>query len=125
MLDANAICRYLLRDIEDQYQTVLEEVQHSICVAEIEVIAEVVYVLEGVYEAKREDIVKSLRELCQDIRIEDSDVLLYALTIFDKTPKLDFIDCILYGYHVSRGYEILTFDKKLRSRLNSFDTGSV
>lgn len=32
--------------------------------------------------------------------------------------NLDFPDCILYAYHIVRGYEIKTFDKKLNKLLS-------
>lgn len=121
MLDANAICRYLLQDDEDQYQKVSDIIMHNECITKIEVLAEVVYVLEGVYNADRNDVIQSLKALCEDIDIEDSGVLLQALAIYNTPPKLDFIDCILYGYHVTKGYDIMTFDKKLISKINSVD----
>lgn len=49
--------------------------------------------------------------------ILNADVLLRALEIFDKTPKLDFVDCLLYGYKTEKGVDIVTFDKKLQKRL--------
>ena len=47
----------------------------------------------------------------------NADVFLRALEIFDKTPKLDFVDCLLYGYKAERGVTVITFDKRLRKRL--------
>lgn len=45
------------------------------------------------------------------------DVLLRGLEIFDKTPKLDFVDCLLYGYQEEKGIRIVTFNQKLKKRL--------
>ena len=42
------------------------------------------------------------------------DILLRGLEIFDRTPKLDFVDCLLYGYKWEKGIDIVTFDKKLQ-----------
>lgn len=33
--------------------------------------------------------------------------------------NLDFVDCILYAYNRAKGYEIKTFDKKLKSLLET------
>lgn len=33
--------------------------------------------------------------------------------------NLDFPDCILYAYHKVKGYEIKTFDKKLKKLLTN------
>lgn len=52
-----------------------------------------------------------------DVNILNADVLLRGLEIFDKTPKLDFVDCLLYGYKIEKGMEVITFDKKLQKRL--------
>ena len=38
-------------------------------------------------------------------------------TYADK--KLDFVDCLLYGFKATCGYDIFTFDKKLKSMIES------
>lgn len=65
----------------------------------------------------REDIVSNFCKLNNDVIIVNADVLLRGLEIFDKTPKLDFVDCLLYGYQEEKGINIVTFDKKLKKRL--------
>lgn len=55
----------------------------------------------------------------KNVVILNADVLLRALEIFDKTPKLDFVDCLLYGYRREKGIDIITFDRKLQKRLES------
>lgn len=80
-------------------------------------LAEVCYVLEGLYQVTREDIISNFRKLNNDVIILNADVLLRGLDIFDRTPKLDFVDCLLYGYQEEKGISIVTFDKKLRKRL--------
>ena len=118
VLDTNAILRYLLEDIQEQYEVVRDKVQSKNCSATLEVIAEVCYVLDGIYGLSRTQIIDVLKNLCADINVENDDVLLRAFEIFDKVPKLDFVDCLLYGYNVARGVDILTFDKKLNAVLN-------
>lgn len=54
-----------------------------------------------------------------EIIILNADVLLRGLDIFDKTPKLDFVDCLLYGYKFEKGINIITFDQKLRKQLDN------
>lgn len=83
----------------------------------MEVLAEVCYVLEGVYQVTREDIAGNFRKLVNDVSILNVDILLRGLEIFDRTPKLDFVDCLLYGYKWEKGIDIVTFDKKLQRRL--------
>lgn len=87
----------------------------------LEVLAEVCYVLEGVYQVSREDVAKDFCKLNNDVSIINADVLLRALEIYDTMPKLDFVDCILYGYNKERGIEIVTFDKKLKKRMEDIN----
>jgi len=83
-----------------------------------EVVAEIVYVLEKVYQAERKEICHSLEILFggDNIHTYDSDVLLKALEIF-STRKIDFVDTLLCGYSLVRGDEVKTFDKKINRYL--------
>lgn len=117
ILDANAVLRFLLEDNEEQFRQVKTIIQSNNCYVTLEVLAEVSYVLEGVYQVTREDIVSNMRKLNNDVIILNADILLRGLEIFDKMPKLDFVDCLLYGYKWERGVNIVTFDKKLQKRL--------
>ena len=69
------------------------------------------------YQVSREDIISNFRKLNNDVVILNADVLFRALEIFDKTPKLDFVDCLLYGYKKEKSVDIITFDRKLQKRL--------
>ena len=69
------------------------------------------------YQVTREDISSIFHKLNYDVIILHADILLRGLEIFDKTPKLDFVDCLLYGYKWEKGIDIVTFDKKLQRRL--------
>ena len=121
MLDANAVLRFLLQDIEEQFQEVRTVIKRDRCYVTLEVMAEVCYVLEGLYQAPREDIADNLRKLNFDVTIINADVFLRALEVFDKPPKLDFVDCLLYGYKIERGVDIVTFDKQLLKQLNDIE----
>ncbi len=117
LLDANAVLRFLLQDNEEQFRYVKSVIGTKSCYVTLEVLAEVCYVLEGIYQVPREDIAINFRRLNKDVDIFNADVLLRALEIYDKKPKLDFVDCLLCGYKKERGLDIITFDKKLRKRL--------
>lgn len=117
ILDANAVLRFLLQDNEEQFQQVKAIIQKKNCYVTLKVLSEVCYVLEGIYQVTRKDIIKNFRKLCNDIIILNVDVLFRGLEIFDKTPKLDFVDCLLYGYKWGRGINIVTFGQKLQKRL--------
>lgn len=121
MLDANAVLRFLLQDIEEQFQQVRDIVKRDRCYVTLEVMAEVCYVLEGLYQVSRKDIADNFRRLNYDVTILNVDVFLRALEIFDKLPKLDFVDCLLYGYKMERGIDIVTFDKQLMRQLGNIE----
>lgn len=118
ILDANAVLRFLFQDNEEQFQQIRTIIQSKNCYVTLEVLAEVCYVLEGVYQVTRKDIASNFRKLNNDMVILNVDILLRGLEIFDKTPKLDFVDCLLYGHKWEKGISIITFDKKLQRRLD-------
>ena len=115
ILDANVILRYLLGDIPDM----AEEARRAVIAGAsttIEVLAEVVYVLAGVYKAYRKDIATTLDSFLLEITIPHKAALGYALRLYGSS-RLDFVDCILAGYKHIDGSDVLTFDKKLQKVL--------
>ena len=78
----------------------------------IEVIAEVVYVLKGVYSMGRDEIAETVKDFLKLTDCQEADVLSLALDTYAER-NLDFVDCILYGYNAVKGIEIATFDRKL------------
>ena len=85
----------------------------------IEVVAEIVYVLEGVYKVKRKEIKTSLLSLLSqsNIVVYNSELLKFALDQFVKT-SLDFVDTLLLAYKTVENKKVYTFDKKLLKALN-------
>lgn len=113
MLDTNMILRYLLNDNEKMADEAEKIIREGSVQVTIEVIAEVVYVLKGVYSIEREKIKLSLLDFLSEVQITEPEVVKFGLEIYAE-QNLDFIDCILYAYNRVKGYEIKTFDKKLK-----------
>ena len=115
IIDANVILRYLLND-----HPAMSEAAKEIVVAgaqtTAEVLAEVVYVLKGVYHADRPAIAKALEAFIQEVTIPDKLAITYAFRLYGRT-SLDFVDCLLAGYHHMNGEEIVTFDEKLHKAI--------
>ena len=112
-IDTNYIIRYLINDDEEmaaQAETVLLE--RDVFIAN-EILAEVVYVLSGVYKISKSDICEQLSKLLlvSNIFTSDKTILINALAIF-QSKNLDFVDCLLCAY--SKKDDIMTFDKKLQ-----------
>lgn len=77
IIDANYILRYLLNDMEEQYQQACSIIENKSIFIPGEIIAEVVYVLQKVYKIPNKDIVKSLSMLLRydNIKINDIDII--------------------------------------------------
>ena len=116
ILDANAILRYLLNDIEDQAAEVADAIREG-AMTTTEVIAEVVYVLSGYYGQPRSEVSWNIHCTLLDIRVDNARALRYAIGVFNQT-SLDFVDCLMVAYHKVLGMDILTLDKKLNSTLS-------
>ena len=117
-IDTNYIIRYLVND-NIKMADIAEEIltTKKVFIAN-EILAEVVYVLLGVYEISKEDISNQLLELISfdNISVSNYEIINKALKIF-KTKNLDFVDCLLCSY--SYQDEIITFDKKLNKCISN------
>lgn len=115
LIDANIILRYLLNDhplLAKQAKELIEAGAYTLP----EVLAEVVYVLKGVYQVERNEISNVLQDFLQEIDIYYKEAMLVACKLFSDTT-LDFVDCILIAHHRVYGEEIATFDKKMNKLL--------
>ena len=101
-----------MNDNEEMAIIAEEAIMHRDLFISTEVLAEGVYVLEGVYGLDREQIVSVFSTLLQfeNIFTTDKKVTLEALRLYGE-KKLDFVDCLLCAY--AEKDEVLTFDKKL------------
>ena len=113
LLDANAVLRYLLEDIQEQSDVVAETIEAGAEVT-VEVLAECVYVLSGVYYVSRSDIAESLGILLDEVTCRRKRVAAAALGLYSGS-SFDFVDCVLAAEVSENGREALTFDKKLQS----------
>lgn len=113
-LDTNYILRYILEDDEIQSKEATECIDKSTVFITNEVICEVCYVLESVYEIKRSDINKAIHALLlnENIEFEDNFLIDQAFNLY-ASKKLDIVDCILFTYYKLYNSDIKTFDKKL------------
>ena len=122
MLDTNYVLRFILRDIEEQAQTVAAAIKKGAVYVRDEVLAEAVHVLENVYKLNRETIAKALKEFIslKNVTLDSKAVTLKGLQYYAET-KLDYVDCLLAAFHSEKGDTILTFDKKLNNLMKRTD----
>lgn len=114
IIDANIVLRYLLNDHEKFSKNSVKIIEQRIIHLPFEVCAEVVYVLEKIYNVPRKDITNSLSILLDypNISTSDVNVLKEALIIYSD-KNIDFVDSILIAYNHISGIKIHSFDKKI------------
>ena len=115
-IDTNVILRYLLDDdplLSTTAKKRLEELEEK--QTGIEVVAECVYVLAGVYQVPRKVISEILTSLFSwdSWKFFRRDALMGAIKLYG-TSSIDFVDAYLVSLHRLTGMEILSFDKKVR-----------
>lgn len=115
LIDANVALRYLLEDNDEQAQLAAQAIASGAEIT-VEVLAECVYVLSGVYGVPRSMIAESLGLLLDDVECRRRGIAASALGLYSGS-RLDFVDCLLLAENLENGREILTFDKKLSRRL--------
>lgn len=111
LIDANIILRYLMNDHRVMSPRA-REIILSGAETTPEVLAEVVYVLRGVYHVDRPSIAATLESFIQEVTLSHKAAIAYACRLYGQR-SLDFVDCLLAGYHHIDGTEISTFDEKL------------
>lgn len=122
ILDANMILRFLLKDNEKMADTAEELIDNNAVLLTLEVAAEVVFVLQKVYEQERScisDLITRFAGL-NNVSVSEHDVLIKGLEIFAKN-RLDFVDCLLCAYNLCYGYEVCTFDAKLKKLIEKLE----
>lgn len=122
MLDTNMILRFLLDDNKEMSQTVSDIINCNTVAVTAEVIAEVVYVMKGIYKIPKSDIYNALTKFLKigNIISENKKIITKGLEFYNQN-NLDFVDCLLCAYHTESGYEICTFDKKLIKTIKKED----
>ncbi|MBK5931110.1 PIN domain-containing protein [Halochromatium salexigens] len=114
LVDANVVLRYLLEDHAELSPRAAEILEQQQVTLPIEAACEVVYVLQKVYEVDRDTISQRLTELVTEglVRMDKPGIFLRALDCY-RQRGLDFVDCLLVGYHLEEQQPIITFDDKL------------
>ena len=84
LIDANVVLRYMLHDDETKFPVAEKTIREGAYLLP-EVLAEVVYVLLGVYSVPREEIASRLQILVKEVQAEHPEVLETALTTFGTT----------------------------------------
>jgi predicted nucleic-acid-binding protein len=122
VLDTNVILRLLIGDNQEQQKQALQWIKQAqlgdlhLTLPTI-VVAETVFVLESFYEKQRHDIAGIMNDLLSNLWIDvpDRDVLLALWKYY--ASGLHFVDSFLIAWSKVQDIPVLSFDKKLLSRL--------
>lgn len=120
LLDANAVLRYLLEDNQEQANVVAEALSRGAEVT-VEVLAECVYVLSGVYHVPRSRIAESLGVLLDEVTCRRKNVVAAALGLYSGS-SFDFVDCVLAAERQELGRDVVTFDRRLLGLLGKVES---
>ncbi|MCL2222220.1 MAG: type II toxin-antitoxin system VapC family toxin [Oscillospiraceae bacterium] len=122
IVDTNIVLRYILSDNEKLSAQAEKIIDNNHIHIPIEVLCEVVYVLEKVYNAARNDVVAQLTDFIDapNVAVPHREAVLLGLQNYGL-GKMDFVDCVLAGYAEAENAEIHTFDKALRKLIDSQD----
>ena len=124
-IDANIILRYVLDDHPELSPKARRLIDENTVETPIEVLCEVVFVLLKTYGVARRDIADTLLDFFRDTNctLPHRESIIRGIESFGEKP-LDFVDCILAGYHVVENITIHTFDAKLDKLLATIQTKS-
>ena len=119
LIDANVILRYLLNDTPEMSSKAKELVSSGNVYTKPEIIAEVIYVLKGVYQIDRNNIRTFIYSMLDDISCAEDKCVRMAIDIYSLV-SLDFVDCLLIAYHKINNENVFSFDKKLNKHLDRY-----
>ena len=119
-IDTNIVLRYILNDHAELSPRAKEIVTNNEILIITQVVAEVIYVLSGVYKSSRQEISDVLLSIntMGNVHFENSEVVVCAINEF-SVANIDFVDSLLYSRQKLTGEKIATFDKKLLAKLNA------
>ena len=115
--DANVILRYLIGDGGELAEKARDIIESGEAYAYPEILAEVVYVLSGVYGVPRAEIGLAFRRLARFMSFYDFDMLRGAFTLFELST-MDFVDCLLVARSIVSKESVVSFDKQVMQHVS-------
>jgi predicted nucleic-acid-binding protein len=117
-LDTNAVIHFVQAFDMVKFNMVARALNTSPCYVPVEVIAEAVYILGGVFQNDRPATAEKLKDFIaiQEGLVSETAVITFGLNLY-ASSNLDFVDCLLAGYAKVKGCPVLTFDGGLKSTL--------
>ena len=113
VLDTNIIIRFLTRDNEELYskaKEILSSIESGNVKAKLteSVFAEIVFVLDKVYNVERKKIAALVGTIVCMHGLDQANTLLYKQALdYYANSKIDIVDCLLLAYQKINDYHIL------------------
>lgn len=122
ILDANMIIRLFVYDNSESAFETIRLIDNYPVLLLPEVAAEIVFVMTKFYKLDRKAVASAMLKLLdlENVKTNCGNVLESGIKFYQET-SLDFVDCLLAAYHKEEGYEICTFDKKLKKLIAKQD----
>ena len=124
-LDTNIILRFLIGEggeLADKAKDIFKKIESGDLTAFCNdaVFAEIVFVLQKVYNVEKNLIKESLENIIymSEFYVDNKEVALKALTIFVEN-RIDIVDSLLIAYNNVSDINVLSFDKKLNNMLKT------
>lgn len=114
-VDTNVLIRLLVRDDPDQVEIAASFISPGAWISHL-VLAEVVWVLDAVYERSPAQIAVAVDRLLnhKELTVQDAEVVSNALAHFEQRPSLGFSDCLIVEIARKAGHlPVGTFDRNL------------
>jgi len=114
IVDANAILRIILSDNAEMVEKVKNLILQNKVLIKNEIVAEILYVLTKTYRIQKEESCRCLLEFLEikNVCFESKEIIKLAIQTYQQN-SIDFVDCLLYAYHIIDKIDVFTFDKKL------------
>lgn len=122
-INTNVLLRYYVKDsptLAKRAQDILSQAKPKSLFLDRFVLAELAYVLKGVYKYAKADITKIMFSLLADTRfvIGDRDIASDTIALFEQEKSLSFEDCWLLALmRQHKVTNVITFDQQLNTRL--------
>jgi len=119
LLDTNIILRLLLKDVPSQYETAGQFIKKAKkkqikLIIYPQAIFETVYILESHYHIPKYEIVSGIIPFISSTYVNiDNQLQLSKALFFYSHHNLSFVDIYFSVLCQTKGYNLLTFDKKL------------
>lgn len=123
-VDTNILIRFIIDDNKELVDFAENILKTNECYLLPEVIPEIVYVLNKVYQFHRKEIATAILQILPLVVVKDLRLTRLALQYFAEV-NLDYVDCILLARNKLYGDEIITLDKKLEKSLENLPSVSL